>query len=80
MIDGAIYAEMTIVKIKVVGRGGHGSRPDSTLDPITTAAFILTALNSITARCINSRENFTFTICNIESGTTYNVMPDFAFM
>jgi metal-dependent amidase/aminoacylase/carboxypeptidase family protein len=27
VIEGPIYAEMTIVKIRVIGRGGHGSSP-----------------------------------------------------
>lgn len=80
VIDGAIFAEATIVKIRVKGHGGHGSAPHITRDPINASAYILTALHSIKSRCIHSKENFTFTICNIESGSTYNVMPGEAFM
>lgn len=78
--DGAIFAEVSTVKIKVIGHGGHGSAPHKTRDPINASAFILTAFNAIKSRCIHSKENFTFTICNIESGSTYNVMPTEAFM
>lgn len=78
--DGAIFSEVTIVKIKVNGHGGHGSAPHKTRDPINAAAFILTGLNVIKSRCIHSKENFTFTICNVQGGSTYNVMPGECFM
>ncbi len=78
--NGAIFASSTIVKIKVIGHGGHGSAPHKTIDPINASAFILTALNAIKSRCIHSKENCVFTICNISSGTTYNVMPGECFM
>lgn len=78
--SGPIFAAVTIVKITVKGHGGHGSAPHITRDPINASAFILTGLNAIKSRCIHSKENFTFTICNITSGSTYNVMPSDAFM
>jgi hippurate hydrolase len=80
VIDGPIFAATTIVKITVKGHGGHGSAPHKTKDPINASAYILTALHSIKARMVASKENFAFTICNIESGSTYNVMPGQAFM
>lgn len=41
---------------------------------------MLTALNAIKARCVHSLENFVFTMTNITSGSTFNVMPTEAFM
>jgi len=64
VINGPIFAEITIVKIRVKGHGGHGSAPHNTKDPINASAFILTGLNAIKSRCIHSKENFVFTICN----------------
>jgi metal-dependent amidase/aminoacylase/carboxypeptidase family protein len=64
----------------VKGHGGHGSAPHKTRDPINAAAFILTGLNAIKSRCIHSKENCVFTMTNIVSGSTYNVMPGEAFM
>ena len=78
--DGPIFSEVTIVKIKVKGHGGHGSAPHKTRDPINAAAFILSGLNAIKARCIHSKENFTFTMCHITGGSTYNVMPSECFI
>jgi len=79
-IEGAFFAAVTIVKITIKGKGGHGSSPHKIRDPITAAAMVHTALNSIKSRNIDSSENIVFTICNIKSGDTYNVFPDSAFM
>ena len=38
------------------------------------------ALNSIKSRNMDSRRNIVFTICQIQSGHTFNVFPDTAFM
>lgn len=78
--DGPIFGKSTIVKIKVIGHGGHGSAPHKTRDPINAAAFILAGLNVIKSRCVHSKENFTFTITQIQGGSTYNVMPTECFM
>ena len=78
--NGGIFSEVTVVKIKVKGHGGHGSAPHKTRDPINASAHILTGFNAIKARSISSKENWTFTICNITAGSTYNVMPGEAFM
>ena len=37
-------------------------------------------LHTVKSRCIDSKENFIFTICQFTSGHTYNVFPDEAFM
>ena len=73
--NGPIFARSTRITVKVLGHGGHGSAPHKTRDPINATAFILTALNVIKARCVHSKENFTFTITHVEGGSTYNVMP-----
>ena len=78
--NGAIFAASTIVRIKVIGHGGHGSAPHKTRDPINASAFMLAGLNAIKARCVHSKENFVFTITNITSGSTFNVMPTEAFV
>ena len=39
------------------------------------AAYICCSLNAIKSRVVHSKENFTFTVCNMEGGSTFNVMP-----
>ena len=59
---GAFMAKVTDVKIKVLGQGGHGSAPHMCKDVISAGAAILTNLHTVKSRCIESKENFIFTI------------------
>ncbi|TNV78005.1 hypothetical protein FGO68_gene2098 [Halteria grandinella] len=80
VIDGAIMASSTMVRIKVLGKGGHGSVPHMLNDVISAGAAILNNLHTVKSRCIDSKENFIFTLTQFTSGFTYNVFPDEAFM
>ena len=78
--SGGFFAASTVVKIKIIGQGGHGSTPHKLTDPIAGANAVYSALHTIASRNIDSRENFVFTICNVQAGHTYNVFPDEAMM
>ena len=78
--EGAFFAASTVVKIKILGQGGHGSTPHKLTDPISAANAVYSALHTIASRNICSRKNFVFTITNFTAGHTYNVFPDEAFM
>ncbi|CDW83506.1 amidohydrolase [Stylonychia lemnae] len=80
VVSGPIMAQVSVVRINVVGRGGHGSLPHLVNDVITASAFILNNLHTIKSRCIHNKENFVFTICQVDSGFTHNVFPDKSFM
>ena len=45
--EGILNSSITIIKIRVIGQGGHGSMPHNVKDPITTAAYILNNLHTI---------------------------------
>lgn len=78
--EGAFFAAVTVVDIKIKGQGGHGSTPHKLVDPISAANAVYSALHTISSRNVCSRKNFVFTICNFSAGTTYNVFPDQAIM
>jgi hippurate hydrolase len=80
VIEGAIMAMVSIVKIKILGKGGHGSLPNKVNDVITAGTAIVNQLHTIKSRCIDSKENFIFTLTQFKSGFTFNVFPDEAFM
>ena len=50
--EGPVMAAVSLVKIKVVGKGGHGSVPHMIKDVISAGAAILTNLHTIKSRCI----------------------------
>ncbi|MDG6995890.1 MAG: amidohydrolase [Nitrososphaerota archaeon] len=77
---GAFMAAPDGFKIRIVGKGGHGSRPHETIDPIFISAQLITALQGISSRMINPVEPFVVSVCSIHSGTTDNVIPSDALL
>jgi len=75
---GYIMANSDRFEVTVVGRGGHGSSPQSCLDPIPVGAQIVTALQDIVARHIPAQESCVLSVTQFNSGTVYNVIPDTA--
>jgi amidohydrolase len=74
-VPGLIMSAMTDVDIVVHGRGGHGSRPETTVDPVVTAAYIVTRLQTVVSREIAPRESAVLTVGRIEAGTASNIIP-----
>ena len=66
--------------IHVKGKGGHGSVPHMTIDPITAAAHIHIALQEINSRELEGGKFGVFTTGHFEAGKTSNVIPDTANM
>lgn len=66
--------------IRVTGKGGHGSTPHMTIDPITAAAHIHLALQEISSRELDPRGYGVFTTCKFRAGETSNVIPETAEM
>ncbi|WP_329546549.1 amidohydrolase [Streptomyces sp. NBC_01356] len=74
-VPGLIMSATTDVDIVVHGRGGHGSRPETTVDPVVTAAYIVTRLQTVVSREIAPRESTVLTVGRIEAGTASNIIP-----
>jgi hippurate hydrolase len=68
------------LRITVYGKGGHGARPETTIDPVLIAASIAVRLQSIVAREIHPGEPAVITVGYIQAGTKNNVIPDTAQM
>lgn len=63
--------------ITMRGVGGHGSRPDNAVDPITAAATLITTLQTLVSRETNVLEPRVLSFCGIESSSvTVNVIPE----
>ncbi|MER5450077.1 amidohydrolase [Streptomyces sp. NPDC002764] len=72
---GLIMSASTDVDIVVHGRGGHGSRPETTVDPVVTAAHLVTRLQTVVSREIPAKESAVLTVGRIEAGTRHNIIP-----
>jgi hippurate hydrolase len=73
---GFAYANSDTVDITIYGRGGHGSAPQNTVDPIVIAARTILALQTIVSRENNPLEPAVVTVGTIRGGTKSNIVPD----
>ncbi|GHU50192.1 N-acyl-L-amino acid amidohydrolase [Clostridia bacterium] len=65
-----------IFSVKVVGRGGHSSMPYDCIDPILAGAEIIMAIQSIVSRRIPARDMVVLSVCQVEAGSAYNIIPE----
>lgn len=61
--------------VKLLGRGGHGSRPHATIDPIVMAAATIMRLQTIVSREVDPREMAVVTVGAIHAGLKNNIIP-----
>lgn len=73
---GPILANADAVSIRIFGRGGHGARPEATVDPIVIAARVVLALQTIVSREISPFDPAVITVGSIHGGTKNNIIPD----
>jgi len=64
------------VDVTIFGIGGHGSRPQATVDPIVLAARTIVSWQTIVAREIDPQDPAVITVGSIHGGTKHNIIPD----
>ncbi|MFI2436301.1 amidohydrolase [Streptomyces sp. NPDC018693] len=72
---GLILSASDDLDIVVHGVGGHGSRPESTVDPVVTAAYVVTRLQTVLAREVAARDSVVLTVGQFHAGTQHNIIP-----
>ena len=73
--SGALMASPDEFDIIIKGKGGHGAYPHNTVDPVLTAAKVIEGLQSITARNVDAAVPAVVSVCQINGGQFYNVIP-----
>jgi len=73
---GWALANVDSVDITIHGRGGHGSRPNETIDPVVAAAQVVLALQTIVSRRVDPREPAVVTVGSIHSGSKHNIISN----
>jgi len=74
-MPGAMMAASDRFAGSFVGSGGHGSAPHQALDPIPALAQFILAVQSFRARRPDQRVPFVLSVCQVESGTAFNIIP-----
>lgn len=73
---GPFMAKPDAFKIRVIGRGGHGSAPHRAIDPVYIAAQVTIALQGLSGRMVNPIRPFVISVCSVHGGTKNNIIPD----
>ena len=75
---GPAFASADSIKVTVYGRGGHASRPETTIDPIVLAASIVLRLQTVVSREITPGTPAVLTVGSLNAGTKANIIPESA--
>ena len=73
--EGAL-ASNDMFEIIIKGKGVHASSPWGGVDPIITAAQVVTALQNIRSRMTDTRIPFVVSVSMIHGGTAFNIIPE----
>lgn len=73
--EGPALANVSTVDVTVRGRGGHGSAPHTTVDPVVLAARIVLDLQTIISREKNPVDPAVVTVGSIHGGSKHNIIP-----
>ena len=73
---GPAFAAADSIKINLYGRGGHGSRPEASVDPVVMAAATILRLQTIVSREIAGTDTAVLTIGVVRAGTKENIIPE----
>jgi amidohydrolase len=74
--SGPAFAAADALRIVLYGRGGHGSRPEVTIDPVVMAAATVLRLQTIVSREIAGTQTAVVTVGALRAGTKENIIPD----
>ncbi|MFD9705297.1 amidohydrolase [Lentzea sp. NPDC059081] len=76
--SGPVMAASDSVRVTLFGRGGHGSSPETAVDPVLMAAHVVVRLQGIVAREIAPSERAVLTVGRLHAGLKENVIPETA--
>ncbi|MFB7371835.1 amidohydrolase [Streptomyces sp. NPDC056222] len=75
---GPVMAASDNLRVRLHGRGGHGSMPETTVDPVVLAAAIVMRLQTVVSREIAAAQTAVVTVGSLHAGTKENIIPDVA--
>ncbi len=78
--DGPMMASSDFFCMKIKGYGSHAGYPHKGKDSVVIGSYIVTALQEIAAREVDPTESAVITVGRITSGTTFNVIPNEAYL
>jgi amidohydrolase len=75
MRAGPMMASLDCFDIKITGHGTHGALPHHGIDPVTAAAQVVTALQTIVSRNADPLRPAVVSVTKIHGGEAHNIIP-----
>lgn len=75
LTSGPAMAAVDDLEVVLHGQGGHGSRPETTIDPVLAAAYMVVRLQSVVSRKITPGQLAVVTVGTLHAGTKSNIIP-----
>jgi amidohydrolase len=77
---GPAFAASDSLRVRLFGRGGHGARPETTIDPVVMAAATVLRLQTVVSREVSGADMSVVTVGSLHAGTKDNIIADEAEM
>lgn len=78
--SGAAFAASDVLRVTLHGSGGHGSRPETTVDPVVMGAALVQRLQTVVSREVAATDTVVVTVGSFHAGAAANVIPDHAVL
>lgn len=75
---GPVLSAGDFFDIKIRGRGGHGSQPHFSIDPISAGCKLINQLYTTVIRKVDPVDTAVISVCSFNAGSYYNIIPDVA--
>ncbi|MFM7105415.1 MAG: M20 family metallopeptidase, partial [Flavobacteriales bacterium] len=73
--EGAYMASTDEIYLRVIGKGGHGAKPQGNIDPVLISAHILTALQQVVSRSANPATPSVLSFGRVIAEGATNIIP-----
>lgn len=77
---GAAMSAVDSLRVRMFGRGGHGSEPETTIDPVVMAAATVMRIQGIVSREVGAQEAAVVSVGSVHAGNESNIVPDEALL
>lgn len=74
--SGKFMASMDELFLKVVGKGGHGAMPETTIDPVLIASHIIVAAQQVVSRMASPKTPSVLSFGKVNANGAINIIPD----
>jgi amidohydrolase len=74
--SGLMLSQSDSLRVTLFGRGGHGSSPESTTDPVVMAAATVMRLQTVVSREIGMTDNAVVSVGSVQAGSSANIIPN----